>query len=120
MSANHYTTPDDRFGYGIPNMCNAMLILGEQSKNGNADQLISTFPNPFDDEIYFSFVSTKEQILKVQLLDVTGRIVYSSTLSAKTAENKFELNGFQNLSSGIYILNVSSANKIFTKKVVKE
>ncbi|HEY6159637.1 MAG TPA: S8 family serine peptidase [Bacteroidia bacterium] len=121
QSANNYSTPDNTYGYGIPDFCAANILLSSQ--NGpvpGSDQLLASFPDPFTSEVDFSFYSASDQQLKVELMDVTGRIVSTQSFFVKAnAENKMELNGLQELSSGVYLLRVSSAAKVFVRKMVK-
>src|ERR1051326_5537179 len=122
QSANNYTTPDNTYGYGIPDFCAANILLSSQnSLSPGSDQLLTSFPDPFTTEVNFDFYSVSDQQLKVELLDVTGRVVFTQNFFVKAnAENKMEINGLQELSSGVYLLRVSSVSKVFVKKMVKK
>ena len=122
QSASQFSTPDNDYGYGIPNFCNANLILsGSDPKNFNADNLISVFPNPFGVEFSFSFYSSKDQIIKIRLTDLQGKLIADDELQVKgNTFNYPRMTQLGTLSSGIYLFNLISGEKVFTKKIVKQ
>ncbi|CAN5217249.1 S8 family serine peptidase [soil metagenome] len=74
QSSNQYAAPDSLLGYGIPDFCAANLFLsGNPLDLGNADALYGIGPNPFTDNLSFSFFSMKDQQLTITMYDVEGR-----------------------------------------------
>ena len=92
---NNYTTT-------IQN--NLGLSENELSKN------ITIYPNPVKNTLTFD---TKETILKVEIYDISGRILSSNSVT----ENKIDVS---QLKTGSYILKVITENGIMNSKIIKE
>ena len=71
---------------------------------------VQIYPNPASDNL---FIQSPEAILSLQLFDIQGREVYSSTVNTEA----IDVNGF---SKGIYILKVVSEKGVVSKKVIVE
>lgn len=120
QSSSQYNTPDTVKGYGIPDFCWANFILAGIDEQQLNDEALNIYPNPFNAAVEISFYSLKKQSARIELFDISGR-----TVSAKQAElemngNRISFPGTEELSPGIYILQLRTGEKIFTKKIVKE
>ena len=73
---------------------------------------IKIYPNPTK-EILFIENNTLISIDKITLTDITGKIV----LEVKENFSKIDMGDFE---SGVYILNISSENRIYNYKIVKK
>jgi hypothetical protein len=123
MSATQYTSPDNDYGYGIPDFCLANILL---ANGGNLDEftgdaLMEVYPNPFIDEISFSFFSLTEQSIAIEIIDISGRkvIIDSRTVRSKSV-NMLQGVNLSALGDGVYFLRIVSASGTFTKKLVKQ
>jgi subtilisin family serine protease len=93
-SANFYTTPSYKIGYGIPDFYKILqsLPVMEHSKCNN----ILIYPNPVSDMLT---VKSKNYLKKALLYDITGQLV---------AEQSLLLCGYkihtQKLSAGMYVI----------------
>jgi hypothetical protein len=74
----------------------------------------NVFPNPFNEVLRISYSSMVSKA-DVSLMTITGKVVLSQTFFNT---NTIELNG-DNLSSGVYILNVTSDTGSSTQKIIK-
>jgi Secretion system C-terminal sorting domain len=79
------------------------------------DNSLSIYPSPADETLNVSFKAAAGA--DVTLSDIVGSTVLSA--SANAGDNKITMNT-SNLSSGIYILNVTTENGKVTRKVVVE
>ncbi len=80
-----------------------------------------TFPNPFKNEIHFSFKLRKTSDVKLKFVDLFGKEITSLIDNEKLKPGRYvkTLNSEKlNLSSGIYYFSLSVNNRISTKKVV--
>ncbi len=71
---------------------------------------ISIYPNPAIDKLYFN--SADKPISKIQLVDLTGKIIYS--VKVKLQNGSIDLKG---IDKGLYIVKLHVDNFIFTKKI---
>jgi PKD repeat protein len=77
---------------------------------------LSLFPNPNDGKFTLSFDFTKAKDVTIQVLDVTGRIVYSDEQKGITSYNKQV--GLENAESGMYSVRIITTEGVVTEKIV--
>ena len=65
---------------------------------------VNAYPNPVKDLLHVSFSSEIQQTYSIQLVDMTGRVIFKESHTSSTNENQLELN-VSGYSSGIYLLN---------------
>lgn len=80
-------------------------------KNGNSEKLV-IYPNPVSDNL---FVSSSTRIIKIEILTVTGSIVYSNKLVNLTTPVSVSL-----LAKGIYILKAYTESEVIINRFVKK
>ena len=86
---------------------NFILIAGiEDVKNTN----ISIYPNPVTDKLFFN--SADKPISKIELIDLTGKIVYAANI--QTQNGSIDLKG---IAKGMYLVKIQAVNNIITKKI---
>jgi serine protease AprX len=121
QSANQYSNPDTLLGYGIPDFCSANLILsGNPSGAIATDEVYGVYPNPFLQELHFSFVSTIDQELTVRLFDMQGRMLMDQQVDANgNSVNHYTLTELPGVEPGMYILQIKGANGIYTYPLIK-
>jgi chitinase len=78
---------------------------------------IESYPNPFSDKttIDIAKLNLIDDVVQIDILDVTGKIVYSQTHSTKET---FAFSG--DISQGIYLCKITSSSVIYNVKLVKE
>jgi len=110
QSSDHYTNPDDRIGYGIPNMHEAYTILEgiqrskELKKNLKNDKL-KIFPNPISNQFNIFYKSDFAGKVNFQLIDLSGRLIRTESFELmKDSYQLFLINNLSGLSAGEYIL----------------
>ncbi|MES2619965.1 MAG: T9SS type A sorting domain-containing protein, partial [Bacteroidota bacterium] len=74
-------------------------------------------PNPTMDETVLIVIASKEQQIKVDMYDVIGRKIIATTHQLNRGSNKIDFS-LGNFASGTYTAVVSSANEVYTKKLV--
>lgn len=107
-SADRYSSPDNEYGYGIPNFQLALLSLEENESNQ-----INIFPNPTND--YLTISSS---------IDIVGAaIVFYNSLGQKiftqNIDSPLQNISLQSLSNGIYYYTITSARKTLNGKIIK-
>jgi hypothetical protein len=86
----------------------------------NQSASVNLFPNPVSGEATLFYISTDNNPLSINIIDMTGKKVGSYTLNnVVIGENNFSLNT-ASLSRGVYFLQATEALKNYTIKFVKE
>ena len=104
--------PDNDFGYGIPDYFQAFLDNISSVSEFSTPMDVLVFPNPTEDQI--TFQSMNEEILSIQIVDLSGKILYHN--SDKQFKNTISVSF---LSSGIYFAHLKTATSKGTIKFVK-
>ncbi len=124
-SSDKYASPDDRVGYGIPNMRLAYEMLLKERQIRNAARILGNdwlkaFPVPFNNRIDILLKSQKSGQAQLQLIDAAGRNIAVQTVITQTntylyiSFDKLEL-----LPHGAYFIKYSDGSNKRTLRVVK-
>ncbi|MFA6924346.1 MAG: S8 family serine peptidase [Bacteroidales bacterium] len=118
-SASQYDNPDTLLGYGIPNFPKAKIILmGIKAESNNNINI--PYPNPFKTELNFIFYSDNTQTAKVDIINLTGRIIYSKNYNFKSnGYYKIDIPNTEILPVGIYYLRITTSQNVYVNKVLK-
>lgn len=86
-SANRYNNPDDRFGYGIPDMKKAYAILKKKQNDSlyGGEWLFAT-PKQFNDTLHVTLVGQVDGPVKLTLLDENGKAMAVIQLTTQQQE----------------------------------
>lgn len=120
QSASQFTSPDSLLGYGIPDFPLACLILGgiDPGVGLNGDNLIIR-NNPFNSTLQLSFYSDYGQKIEIRLVDMLGKVIYNKTHAVLGLQmNQIDIDA--NFAKGIYVVEVKSEDRVFSKKVVRD
>lgn len=112
-SANKANNPDNTYGYGIPNFTSAMQMLSVNEVE-DANSLINVYPNPSNGVVNVEFF--KNDINAAYVYNQLGILIYVDDCQC----GAWKLQNFlSELGSGIYFVNVVSASKNNSLKVIK-
>ncbi|MBL7919870.1 MAG: T9SS type A sorting domain-containing protein [Bacteroidia bacterium] len=78
---------------------------------------LNLYPNPCNNEFYFDLNLISVSVLKINVIDMYGRIVKSCTKFIESGKQKISTN-INELSNGPYSIHVSINNQIFAPKKV--
>ncbi len=83
------------------------------------NNLISTtlFPNPFVEQLTFTFSSSPGTKVNALVFDVLGRLIHSETVNNENNEIKLNLS---RLSSAEYLIRLTSESYEYSAKIIKE
>ncbi len=94
----------------------------KNNSSAMVQQKMEVYPNPFSKETTIAFNNDKEQNVKVEVFDLTGRsvaVLFDGSLPE--GKQKFNWNETENyynaLSSGTYICRIITKDEILTKKI---
>ncbi len=110
QSADHYDKPDNRTGYGIPNMRLAFSMLEKERKIKEAKlilktNLIKAFPNPFSNKFTIVYKGISNGKINFNLLGIDGKFIRHYNFD--TIENEYHyfiLDQLESLPVGQYFL----------------
>jgi hypothetical protein len=77
---------------------------------------IMTFPNPFTSKINFQFAAPIDGLIKINIYDITGRVVMNS--EKELLNNMISLDNL-NFPDGQYIVKLSAKNFNYTTNLIK-
>lgn len=81
---------------------------------------LDIYPNPCRDNIFISYNSEDGQPITVTIDDISGRTVFTTVFSdVKQGKNNFMLNT-SGLSHGLYLLQITDAQKSLYQKILKQ
>jgi hypothetical protein len=95
---------------------NECLGLGENVIFKNS---VRVAPNPNNGEFKVLFNAVNQADVQIQLMNIVGAEVYSQKIEQAFGEMSFEINA-NNLSNGVYLLNVIYEGKPYTQKIIVE
>jgi hypothetical protein len=89
----------------------------------DAGSLFNVYPNPFNKELNIAFAVEKPASVQIELIDLTGRLLFSRKLQADAPGNyfyQFDSKTLSSLESGFYIVRITQPDKEpVTYKVIK-
>jgi subtilisin family serine protease len=110
QSADHFDAPDNRTGYGIPNLRLSFSILEKERKIREAklilkSSLIKAFPNPFSNKFTIVYKGISKGKIDFTLLGIDGKFIRH--YSFDTIENEYHyfiLDQLESIAIGQYFL----------------
>ncbi len=78
------------------------------------NSILSVYPNPVQQKLFYNFFEKPADCVNISLYNTKGTLI----LSEYCYFQKGEIN-LQNIPKGIYFLNYTTQNKVFTKKIIK-
>lgn len=106
QSADRYATPDNRFGYGIPDMRKAFQILkAAQNKELYDNEWLIVSDVNFGEKLSFTLVGKTDGKASIKLLDENKKLVKKLELATEVEEvYKESFTALDTLPSGNYLL----------------
>ncbi len=116
-SADMYTWPDSRRGYGKPDFALALDYITGTGKTGNQERLFRIYPNPAKHQLRLALTYTPERTSAYRVLDISGRSVVSGNLPAGSPYADIPLG---QIAPGIYTMMLYTEHGTFASKFIKE
>ena len=95
------------------------IDLANNVQTSLSDASVTVEPNPASENIFVHFKTTLSENFQLTMINAQGQQVYSESVKTIGANFKKKIN-VQTFAKGIYILQVRSADKIVTEKVMIE
>ncbi len=122
-TADSASAPNNRIGWGIPDMCAAKsystLITVSVNEQSPIDHNIRIYPNPFSGEVNIWINDLPSENIHVAITNVLGQTLYDQTLTGPGG-GVIHLNEVAEYKQGMYFVNLSGAGFNITKKILKQ
>jgi hypothetical protein len=115
-SSDRYNNPDSLYGYGIPDMSAALLLLQEKYLPAGIKNTV-TFPNPFSEELTICFKFNPEWI-RIEIISVSGALIYKKEFNHYISRLLL-LDDISGLSPGLYFVRLHTSAGKELLKVIK-
>jgi len=113
-TASQATNPDNFYGYGIPDMLDAMILITTASETPESQETYTLFPVPFSDFPWLRINLTKQEKVTIEVLSVTGQLLFSRSL-VMNGSVPVSINEFNTMPSGLYFIHIigNSGRQVF-------
>ena len=117
-SVSEYNEP-----HALPEGVSSARMMHPQSPENTAENLendlnIQVFPNPAKTGINVNYISKEEGIVKIELKDLLGKVIYTNFITSSTVSQYISLAGLKN---GMYLISFSKDKKLlYNTKIIKE
>jgi hypothetical protein len=119
-SGSNHLSPNNQIGHGLPDLQAALTFLNVADPSRLVSD-VSVFPNPFENEIHVSFRQQIAGETRVQIHDLTGKLLYSEQMGwVNAGPHAFKLQSPANLHPGLYVLYISSTHGSSTLRIIKQ
>lgn len=116
VNGNYYVEVFNALGCST---VSAVFVVNDVGINETANALsLIVYPNPAASNFTLEYMLERSSAVKINLMNVTGQLIYSEEMNAAAGINKKEISFFEN-ANGIYYLQVITNETIVTKKIVK-
>jgi hypothetical protein len=89
-------------------------------KDAELETSLYLYPNPVNDVLTVSLYSNSDQSAVIQLMDVSGKVLFESEQLIKKGINFIQISQLSGLAAGIYAVQVTSGRELYTVKMVKQ
>lgn len=96
-----------------------LINLNNTGIDENETSLFQLFPNPTTGKISLKFDNQITENTEINVIDITGKIVYKEVISVLNSNQNKELD-LSNLGSGVYHIKVKNKTQVFNKVVIVE
>lgn len=120
QSAHLFKTPNDDFGYGIPDMAIAYWLLNEQYPNVNNQTDTRVYPIPFTDKLNVYIEQVDAESLTIEVFDMTGKLVITRTFSIGGNNHFYTQEDVSMLKKGVYLLRIKAGVLYEMARIVKK
>jgi hypothetical protein len=95
----------------------------ERLEGSTSEEETATFdgvrlsPNPATDVLDIQYQISKDAVVQVLLLDLTGRVVQQNTVNVSAGSQQFRMD-LSSLPGGLYVVQLVSSDQVFSEKIV--
>lgn len=93
------------------------VVLSNGTEPITYHEPLFAYPNPYEDSFRIDYASTSGESVLIQMISLTGELVYENTHQMFVGGNTIEILT-QEIPAGIYLLNLHDGNKRISKRMI--
>jgi hypothetical protein len=97
---------------------NLLIQTRDRNISHSQNSLYQNEPNPFKESTVISFELAKPEFVKLRILDLTGKLIYTSNGNYEKGFNSINVNNTQIGTSGVYYYQIEAGEFTATKKMI--
>ena len=113
---NTFRSDMSRDGYFISQY--DALSIDEENNFEKTFSIINAYPNPFNPLVTVDYFIESSDFVDIQIVNIKGEIIDVVESSFKTSGNHSIVWNAQNISSGVYFMNIEKGNQVITQKLM--
>lgn len=119
QSSDNRVSPNNQIGWGKPDLQFALTLLSNKPEQTLAE--IKAFPNPFSDQLMVQFEQRVAAQNMLYVRDLNGKLLYSESMGrVNSGAQAFQLALPNNLSKGVYLLEITNEYSTSVLRLVKQ
>ncbi|MES2560606.1 MAG: T9SS type A sorting domain-containing protein [Bacteroidota bacterium] len=95
------------------------VLISNTDENMNQSEMV-VYPNPFTNEVTVSFESSNASDLKLEVADITGKIIATYHKPGMEGNNLITLSELSGLKAGLYFISISNGEHTQSSKLMKQ
>ncbi|MBN2892193.1 MAG: T9SS type A sorting domain-containing protein [Bacteroidales bacterium] len=95
----------------------SIIISTEEIVENNISSL-NVYPIPFTSEVNFAFNTEKQENVKLEIYDVSGKLIWTKDIISSKGENKIIWTP-ENIGSGLFLYRIKFGNEMYSGKLIK-
>jgi serine protease AprX len=115
-SADRYTTPDSLYGYGIPDLAAALILLQDKYIKVPEEQTIA-FPNPTTGDFEIIFRKPPDKIT-MEIVSMTGKLIFRKEFPEYSGRT-IRITELKTREQGIYFIRLITGSGTMVHKIIK-
>ncbi len=115
-TASQANQADSLLGWGISDYKSAFTLLSVN--NQPVEKVVVTYPNPFTDKLTLGLPVSLHGEYKIEIINIQGEIVYTRVGSGESLHS-LQINDLANMTPGIYLLRVKTAQSDYSARIIK-
>ncbi|MFO7869526.1 MAG: S8 family serine peptidase [Bacteroidales bacterium] len=117
-SSHLFHTPNDLYGYGIPDFQKARKYLRLELYESLL-QYARVYPNPFSSQLKFDILYADYDTLQIQIFSSMGKVMVSEQIPLTSYVTEYEIDDLNFLQEGVYVVIVSCGTVHYVQKIQK-
>lgn len=97
-----------------------LMVLSDKNKQNVITEPLKVYPNPFNNELNVQVELTTQGLVRMNLMDITGKTMASKDQYMNQGINRATIDGMNDLKAGIYFMSVEVNGQTFVQKLIKQ